>query len=187
MNKTIIMLVTAVLAMAMTTACSLSDDDDALAYPDDFMPEGEFVASFTSSEVSSSHIQSFFASELPHHCHSAANYSTLWGNNDSRNDTCAVINSAEQFRSLYHGTKPLPDIDFSTHTLVVGWQEIDMPVSDITRVELRKTPDAHALYVFTVRYATDSFFAVVVPLYYWAIFPKMDVSTIKVNTIIAKT
>lgn len=156
--------------------CSCSKDSDSTEIVDE-----NVIATFRQSNADKD-ITSFFASELP----LMRKYYDLetpfeW-KGEIHADTCKLINSMEEFWAFYYGEVPLPQIDFSSQTLIIGWHEFGL-IDEMDRLELRKDANGYTLNVYTLRYKglnpADTYW-----LGYWGIFPKQTKEPVGVNFII---
>ncbi len=94
-----------------------------------------------------------------------------------KNEIC-IINSQEELSNLYNGDKPLPEIDFSKYTLLVGHVLAAHSGHLLERTELTEKDGSLTLYVY-IR-ALDEGLAVITPILYWGLYPKLSQKEINV-------
>lgn len=95
-----------------------------------------------------------------------------------RKNEIAIINSREELSNLYNGGKPLPEIDFSKYTLLVGHVLVAHSGHLLERTELTEKEGRLTLYVY-IR-DLDEGFAVITPILYWELYPKLSQKEIDV-------
>ena len=85
-----------------------------------------------------------------------------------------VINSTEEFRAAYLGTSPLPDIDFSQHTLVIGLTDSRDSSETLGRVRLREDNSSYTLAVVIYKNVNPIlvYNLQITPLFFWKLYPK---------------
>ncbi len=88
--------------------------------------------------------------------------------------TLRVINSTEEFRTAYLGTSPLPDIDFSQHTLVIGLTDSRDSSETLGRVRLREDNSSYTLAVVIYKNVNPIlvYNLQITPLFFWKLYPK---------------
>ena len=120
MKKLFYLLGTLLLTAALA-ACS-SEYDDPPEQPDSHQQE-EPATSKTKEGVyspvkASEELTSFMSKALPNG--SRENYFF-----ESRNSSCIIIHSYDEFSEKYHGSEKLPEIDFERYSLVVGQEDVE--------------------------------------------------------------
>jgi len=145
---------------------------------DDAVPENIIVPNSVDKSV-----KDFFETELPIYSplqHTEEVRNAFAWNGDPYSESFTLINSMEEFQALYRGQKQLPQIDFSSQTLVVGWLRSD-PVSG---VELEIDKNTNELNVYMIRLKSNVYAVVVKSIAYWGVFPKLKTEPRQVNTIL---
>lgn len=98
---------------------------------------------------------------------------------DNQENVCVVINSYEEFKSVYQGNEPLPEVDFSKNSLVIGraWLNVGKKYQKLT------VEQADHYTFITLRFTnlSDAAFAVMTYYYYWDLIPKFLPQTIVTN------
>ena len=166
-----------VAVVLMVSGCS-KEEDAPVVLPDNV------VARFTPDNAGPD-IVDFFSSELPvTRIYHGPRYQepTVW-EADSQVDTCVIINSTEELQAFYHGVKPLPKIDFTSQSLIIGWKQLGTS-ADLEKLDLVKGVDGYSLDVYTVRYKPGLYSPTAVMLDYWALFPKLPVCPSETNIIV---
>lgn len=97
-------------------------------------------------------------------------------------DTCLVINSMEEFRSLSPKTVDFPTIDFSTHTVIVGkFMETAGYIVKEHKVKLTDGKLSLCLYIADDGY--DAHTCDMMDYYYWGVYGKLPSRIININQI----
>ena len=92
-----------------------------------------------------------------------------------------VINSMEEFADFYIGEKELPEIDFSSYTLIVGHVLTSDTGHELDKIVLKEMNESLTLNVYIRK--LDSGFAVITPIPYWGLYPKLPNKPIIANVI----
>lgn len=95
--------------------------------------------------------------------------------------TCLVINSQEEFEEAYTGDTPLPTIDFSKYSLIIGKVYIDAGTF-IDNMSIKQINNSRS--VLTINYIIDTkgcYIALAYYKYYWKLFPKFHTSEIVIE------
>lgn len=97
-----------------------------------------------------------------------------------------LINSEEEFQSIYNGALQLPEIDFSLYTLVMGQKRIECSLgkkssTELQKIELRDTPEGYHLYLYCDSDVPDAVLYEDLFYYYWAVYPKLNNKSIEVS------
>lgn len=100
---------------------------------------------------------------------------------ENHSDTCYVVNSYEELRSIYVGQEQPPDIDFESYTLLVG--QIFSPCIYI-KLNKQEFYEMDNKYVLDMYYADDMVMFAEVNNYYWGLYPKLSHNNINANIII---
>ena len=156
--------------MILLPACSSSDDEEEL--PGTVIPQ---VACDRETVA-------FFQTEWPVY---SMPYPETFFEEDLRDkENLRLINSEEEFQSIYKGTLLLPEIDFSQYTLVIGQKRMETKIgkkssAEFQKLELRDTPEGYHLYVCCNSFVADG--AIIYDdlfYYYWAVYPMLENKTI---------
>lgn len=123
-------------------------------------------------------VKDFFDSELPVNLMLTDKTVFVW-NGDPWSESYTLINSMEEFQALYRGQKQLPQIDFSTQTLVVGW--LTSGAESGTELEIDKKTNELNVYVFRLK--DHAYSEMYYSIGYWGVFPKLKTKPDKVNYI----
>lgn len=159
--------------IVISMICGCSKDSESTDIVDK-----NVIATFRQSNADKD-ITSFFASELPLMRKYYDFETPFEWKGEINADTCKLINSMEEFRAFYYGEVPLPQIDFSNQTLIIGWHEFGL-IDEMDKLELRKDANGYTLNVYTLRYK-GLHDAATYWLCYWGIFPKQTKEPVSVN------
>ena len=91
---------------------------------------------------------------------------------DKQENVCVVINSYDEFKSIYQGKKTLPEVDFSEYSLVIGraWLNVGKKFHKLT---VEQTSNQTLITLYFAEFS-DAAFAVMTYYYYWALIPKFS-------------
>lgn len=104
--------------------------------------------------------------------------------NDDDKDITYVINSMDDFYTVYYGDREVPNIDLQNNTLIIGKEMIPVPCWSIKQKVLEQKADGYQLTLYLENLPKDrGYFTVVSPLFYWGLFPKMTNNRISVDFI----
>lgn len=92
---------------------------------------------------------------------------------DYLQDSCIVINSIEEFRLAYHGTKTIPEINFTNNTLLIC-RTHGSDISRLGEVGLSDQSDEYELRYKILHYLDRTSLCVEWPIYYWRLSPKLQ-------------
>ena len=92
---------------------------------------------------------------------------------DYLQDSCIVINSIEEFRLAYHGTKTIPEINFTNNTLLIC-RTHGSDISRLGEVGLSDPGDEYELRYKILHYLDRTSLCVEWPIYYWRLSPKLQ-------------
>ena len=92
---------------------------------------------------------------------------------DYLQDSCIVINSIEEFRLAYHGTKTIPEINFTNNTLLIC-RTHGSGISRLGEVGLSDQGDEYELRYKILHYLDRTSLCVEWPIYYWRLSPKLQ-------------
>ena len=93
-------------------------------------------------------------------------------NNDG--NVCVVLNSYNELNLIYQGEDPLPEVDFSKYSLVIGrvWLNVGLKFNDLT---VSKDGGGNTVVTLDFTYLSDNAtIALVTYYYYWALCPKFS-------------
>lgn len=100
----------------------------------------------------------------------------------SKQSLCHVINSTDELKALYTGNNPLPAIDFSNQTLIVGQHYVPESFYQVERMELRRKGGGYVLDLYVPEPEIMGFaFGY---MYYWCLTTKLESSKMSVNVIV---
>ena len=187
MMKTIYFWVLGLLLLAAgMTSCSSDDEYVAKVVVDEEDDnDPDVIATFRKSKADKD-VADFFASELPISYQMKKgkpfNWNVKLNAGADESDTCIIINDQSDFSLLYRGEKPLPQIDFKSQTLIIGWKPSDS-VSDIEKLVLRKENVGYSLDLCALRYTEYAYLVETFTSYtcFWGVFPKQTEAPIAVN------
>jgi hypothetical protein len=173
MKKVIVNFGLMLLAMLFLPGCSSNEEEEEL--PGTVIPQ----------VTCSSETVAFFETEWP--VYSMPYPETFFEEDLRGKENISLINSEEEFQSIYKGMLQLPEIDFSQYTLVIGQKRIETYIgkkssAEFHKLELRDTPEGYHLYLCCNSYIADG--AIIYDetfYYYWALYPKLDNKTITVS------
>lgn len=138
--------------------------------------DGEFVNYCTSTSD-----QAFFfnqALHLPAWDGEADKNTSLFNNNEHKNEVY-VVRSREELASLYHGSLPLPDIDFNKYTLIFGKTYGNNSSYHLFDVDLWNKDDCYVLDIIVNNYVNDAATMAFVDFFFWKLYPKLDNKEVK--------
>lgn len=92
---------------------------------------------------------------------------------DYLQDSCIVINSIEEFRLAYHGTKTIPEINFTNNTLLIC-RTHGSDISRLGEVGLSDQGDEYELRYKILHYLDRTSLCVEWPIYYWRLSHKLQ-------------
>ena len=92
---------------------------------------------------------------------------------DYLQDSCIGINSIEEFRLAYHGTKTIPEINFTNNTLLIC-RTHGSDISRLGEVGLSDQGDEYELRYKILHYLDRTSLCVEWPIYYWRLSPKLQ-------------
>jgi hypothetical protein len=91
-----------------------------------------------------------------------------------------IINSVDELRkNIFCSSAILPKIDFNSHSLIVG--QYQMGGSGYSVDTQNIVIDSKKMTLNISVKCSESSFAVMCPLYYWGIYPKIQDKSIKIN------
>ena len=182
----IIVLLSGLLISVGLTSCSSDDEYVAKVVVDEEDDnDPNVIATFRKSKADKD-VADFFASELPISYQMKKgkpfNWNVKLNAGADESDTCIIINDQSDFSLLYRGEKPLPQIDFKSQTLIIGWKPSDS-VSDIEKLVLRKENEGYSLDLCTLRYKEYAYLVETFTCYicFWGVFPKQTDAPIAIN------
>ena len=165
--KKILFMMSVLLSLGLFSACSSSDELDTNV----LVPVKDCYGY--------SAISDFFYSELESGEHPR---SFVLNNNLSDDENpCIIINNKEEFEEEYTGDSPLPNIDFSNYTLIIGRITLSAGtfIDDMNiRIENNKRA---AIAINCIIDSKGAYTANELYYYYWNLFPKFLVSEIVVE------
>ena len=146
---------------------------------DDEYGSGNSVIPILSETGVNNDLADFFKTELPMNSDLPSTGFFV----DSNKDICHVVNSMEELKSLYKGEKELPVIDFNSQTLVIG-QRVMPHLGYTLQKQYIKEYDGSLLLFLHIKCEPSDFYpTMLMKLYYWGIYPKINKTTITVKTI----
>ena len=173
------------LTLGMFCACSSDDGDNAT--DDSFGGDSEGTENVLNPIEEGDGLDAitdFFNSELPNSSYSKGFFCSSPKNANVGEKTCIIINSKKELKDIYSGEKELPKIDFQQYSLVIG--QVIMPAAGYRCVKqelVRNTINTNLTLNLYVENMFEYNPCIVVPLYYWGLYPKMQLSTVEVNVI----
>jgi hypothetical protein len=101
-------------------------------------------------------------------------------------EKCLIINSEQEFREAYKGDKELPKVDFSKYTLVVGCSWGSDTSFSFDDFEMVDKGDSYQLNLTLNHNVHPDYgaFCVVVDIYFWRLYPKMESKLVSFNRIV---
>ena len=85
-----------------------------------------------------------------------------------------VVNSKQELERIYNGKTPIPDIDFSSYTLLLGFVYLNDSSYHLSDIGLRDSGNQYALDVSVLHYVHQGAFFGITKGYYWRLYPKLD-------------
>ena len=119
-------------------------------------------------------ITSFLSSELPVYSEGSASFFV----NERHSNHIYLINSMEELKSIYSGTKKLPNIDFSDKTLLIGQRYVAQECNVLKQEFIRQ--EEKYILVLDVE-PTDWSWCMAFDMYFWMILPKVETLPIEVE------
>ena len=92
---------------------------------------------------------------------------------DNLQDSCIIVNSMEEFRLAYHGTKTLPEVNFANNTLLIC-RTHGSDVSRLGIVDLIDQGSNYELQYKILHYLDRTSLCVEWPIYYWRLSTKLQ-------------
>ena len=167
--KKILFMMSVLLSLGLFSACSSSDELN-LDSTNVLVPVKDCYGY--------SAISDFFYSELESGGHPR---SFVLNNNLSDDENpCIAINNKEEFEKAYTGDSPLPNIDFSNYTLIIGKIELNANIK-IDNMSIRINNKRAAIAINCIIDSKGAYTANELYYYYWNLFPKFFVSEITVE------
>ena len=167
--KKILFMMSVLLSLGLFSACSSSDELN-LDSTNVLVPVKDCYGY--------SAISDFFYSELESGEHPR---SFVLNNNLSDDENpCIAINNKEEFEKAYTGDSPLPNIDFSNYTLIIGKIELNANIK-IDNMSIRINNKKAAIDINCIIDNKGTYIAIIDDHYYWNLFPKFFVSEITVE------
>ena len=174
MKKVYLLFLNVLLSLGLFSACNSSDEVDTLSSDNmvDLIPIDE---SNGLAEISD-----FFKTEFGTYDNKTKPFD--FKKNLSNEETpCIIINSEKEFKKVYTGSNPLPAIDFSKYTLMIG--NVFMSAGTfIDNMSIRNVSKSKkVLTINCIRDSKGAYVAVSYYEYYWKLFPKFNASEIVVE------
>jgi hypothetical protein len=101
---------------------------------------------------------------------------------EDEDNRCLMINSMDELKAIMYSPIELPDIDFDKYTLVMG--QYIAPGTAYRIIEQSITVNPEEIILNLSIEEPDGTYAVLSPLYYWGLYPKIPQKTITVNLIV---
>lgn len=175
--KKILFMMSVLLSLGLFSACSSSDELN-LDSTDNNNKDDTNVLVPVKDCYGYSAISDFFYSELESGEHPR---SFVLNNNLSDDENpCIAINNKEEFEKAYTGDSPLPNIDFSNYTLIIGKIELNANIK-IDNMSIRINNKKAAIDINCIIDNKGTYIAIIDDHYYWNLFPKFFVSEITVE------
>lgn len=162
------------LAILLPTGCSSDDDEERLGIEITQVNVDDEVRAFFEKELTS------FSDFYP-----TAFFVMMEGN------AHFVINSTEEFQSIYRGHEQLPEIDFSKYTLIIGQQKKNVKLwkestGEFLEQKLFQTEEGYQMYLYCKSIIPDAVLCSITYFYYWGLYPKQDIKDFTVNIKLVK-
>ena len=170
MRTSIIFKLLVIMTMGLWSCNSDKDDDNGI---------GNAVIPIISGTEGNNDIADFFKTELPQNSDMPSPGFFV----NSNVNACRVINSIEELKSLYKGDRELPMIDFRSKTLIIGQQVMPHLGYSIDRQYINVSNGTVKLYLYIKCEPSDFYPAMLMKLYYWGIYPKLNKTTVTVNIV----
>ena len=182
MKKKLCIMMSAMLLMMAGTAMTACSNSDEMNFDstDNNNKDDTRVLIPVKDSYGYSAISDFFYSELGSDETNPKSF--VFKNNLSDDENpCIVINSKEEFEEEYTGDSPLPNIDFSNYTLIIGKIMLNAGtfIDDMNiRIENNKMA---TIAINCIIDSKGTYTANELYYYYWNLFPKFLVSEIMVE------
>ena len=100
-------------------------------------------------------------------------------------EICYVVNDNKDFQHLYKGKFTPPTIDFSKYTLVIGKVRMSESFFYVAKQEVEvKGNNSATINIYVAPVSEDGSWPSFSTLYFYGLYPKLPVKTIKINKII---
>jgi hypothetical protein len=130
-------------------------------------------------------ISAFFDSELPFDTYSKGFF--VGSNEHSGDEVCKIINSKKELEDLYSGDKDIPEIDFQHYSLIIGQRIMpDLGNRCIKQELVYTTIDKISILNLYVENLYEYKPCMIAPLYFWGLYPKLNLLNIKINIIMSQ-
>ena len=97
----------------------------------------------------------------------------------SDKDECYLINNLNELKSIYCGDKELPELDFNKYTLIIGQKVMPKVFYPVLSQELEFFDKKCVLKLHVPALTAEN--TTGLPLYYWALYPKLKTEDISVK------
>lgn len=141
------------------TGCS-NDENKNLSVDESKRIENKLTAS--------KEVEDFFNMALPNEGQESHCFFTSL---NPQKDICYVVNSRDEFLSLYSCSEALPDIDFDKQSLIIGMSMLSGGYK-IEEFDVEETSEAIVINLSIRKYEGTSFTALF-PNYYWGLYNKL--------------
>ena len=101
---------------------------------------------------------------------------------DKKNNTCIVVSSREEFLHLYHGNHPLPEVDFSQKSLIIGQSKVEQGGYFVEKQVLVNKNNEYQLDLY-IRLGEGYHDQWITLVRYWGIYPKLQKKDVTINLI----
>jgi len=163
--------------LAVTMLAGCSSEDDKIRELENGPFEG-IIYSSGGKPVESSPLSVFFTKEL----HSPYYYETEDGRHlkdmtffdEGNKDSCLIINSVEDFQTVYKGSSPLPEVDFSNNSIFLCRTSVPEGSYKIYKASLSDHGENYILDLGLVHYTSGISTCMVIPVFYWKLMSKME-------------
>lgn len=120
-------------------------------------------------------LMSFFSKTLPVDTRSECFFTDV----EDNKDTCTIINCQDEFRLVYKGNEPLPPIDFSNHSLIIG--KLYATAGVYVKSQSLELSNTQACLSLNLEYSSDAALSVMLNCYYWGLYEKISNTHITVK------
>ena len=117
----------------------------------------------------------FFRDELhgPYWDGSGNKYMTFFDHGEWNDEICLMINSQQEFKTAYMGTKELPDVDFNQYTLIIGKTWGNDSSFELDKTVLWNLGLTYELETILLHHIDWGAFQAIMQIYYWRLYPKL--------------
>lgn len=176
-TMTLIIIVVAAFFGSTLMGCGGDDDSIIAISNDDGVRGGEVYNQWGKPETDPNDpLASFFQEELhaPYWDGQGNEYKTFFEHGDYDKEICLMINSRQEFQQAYMGSKPLPDVDFSKYTLLIGRTWGNDGSFSLGEITLKNKNSYYELQTKLLHHVGGFATQAIIDIYFWRLYPKLE-------------